>query len=55
MSLMLRARWKAWLHVMQFWVMLDMPNIARHRIWRVYSHMGFKTRRIFCECGKEFR
>jgi hypothetical protein len=28
---------------------------AEHRIWRAYSHFGFRTYRIWCDCGKEFR
>lgn len=51
---MLRARWKAWLHVMRFWIMFDIPGVGNHRIWRLYSHLGFKTYWIGCECGKEF-
>jgi hypothetical protein len=25
------------------------------RIWRLYSHLGFRVYRVFCQCGKEFR
>lgn len=46
---MLRARWKALLHVRVVF--------PRHgcRIWRYYSHFGFNTMRVFCQCGKEFK
>jgi hypothetical protein len=47
-SLMLRARWRAFKHSIQC-------GTKGHRIWRVYSHWGFKTYRVFCECGKEFK
>jgi hypothetical protein len=45
--LMLRARWRAFKHTF--------PFRKGHRIWRVYSHFGLKTHRIFCECGREFK
>ncbi len=48
MRLMLRARWKALLHVR----FIFPPRGCR--IWRVYSHFGWKTYRVFCECGEEF-
>lgn len=54
MNLMVRARCKAWLHIMQFWIRLDMQGVSRHRIWRQYRFFGFDTQRVFCECGKEF-
>jgi hypothetical protein len=48
-QLMLHARWQAFKHSIQYFYH---PG---HRIWRVYSHFGFKTYKIFCECGKEFK
>lgn len=55
MSLMIRARFKAWCHVMRYWVRLDLRAVAQHRIWRVYRHHGLQTLRVFCDCGKEFK
>ncbi len=49
MSLMIRARAKAVGHI---WMGFRPGN---HRIWRMYKYWGFKTLRVFCECGKEFR
>lgn len=48
MNLMLHARWEALKH-MRF----IFPR-AGCRIWRLYSHFGFKTYAVVCECGKEF-
>jgi hypothetical protein len=48
-TVMLRARWKALIHTR-----FGFPRKGC-RIWRVYSHLGFKTRAVFCECGEEFR
>ncbi len=47
-SLMLRARLKALQHIR-----FCFPRKGC-RIWRLYSHFGFKTYRVFCECGKKF-
>lgn len=46
--LMLRARLKALVHTR-----FCFPRKGC-RIWRMYSHFGFKTRLVFCQCGKEF-
>lgn len=46
--LMLHARWEAFKHVF-------LRSEPGHRIWRVYSHWGLKTYRVFCECGEEFK
>lgn len=48
MSLLIRARIKAARHSFEH---LGDPD---HRIWRLYSHFGFKTDLVICECGKEF-
>ena len=47
-QLMIRARWEALMHVR--FIFPRKPC----RIWRLYSHFGLKTYRIFCECGQEF-
>ncbi len=47
-SLMLRARLAALKHIR-----FCFPRKGC-RIWRHYSHFGFKTYSVFCECGKEF-
>lgn len=48
MTLLIRARIKAAAHIL--------PRLGdpKHRIWRLYSHFGFKTDLVICECGKEF-
>lgn len=51
MRLMLRARMLAWCHAMRWLLVLS----TKHRISRVYSHFGFRTYRIFCDCGREFK
>lgn len=48
-GLMLRARWKALKHIRFIF-----PRKGC-QIWRLSSHFGFKTMRVFCECGKDFR
>ena len=56
LRLMVRARWRAYCHLMQN------ANFAHgHRIWRLYRFgawpggHGFETLRVFCECGKDFQ
>lgn len=56
-GLMLRARLKAFLHVWAgfkpiYQIVKSQPVC---QIWRMYSHFGFRTYRVFCTCGKEFR
>lgn len=48
-GLMLHARWEALKHVRFIF-----PRRGC-RIWRYYSHFGFNTMRVFCQCGKEFK
>lgn len=51
MSLMVKARWAAFLHVVATGSIL---NGNHHRIWRLYRYFGFDTRAVFCSCGKLF-
>jgi hypothetical protein len=48
MNLMIRARWLALKH-MRF----CFPRKGC-QIWRGYSHAGFKTYIVFCQCGEVF-
>lgn len=47
--LMLRARWRALCHIR-----FGFPRRGCG-IWRIYSHLGLKTYRVLCQCGKEFK
>ena len=49
--IMLRARFLAACHALRWLAVLS----GEHRIWRVTDHWGFRTSRVFCDCGKEFR
>jgi len=48
-SLMLRARWKATLHLWH-----NFNFLHGHRICRLYRWWGFDTQAIWCTCGKVF-
>jgi hypothetical protein len=53
---MLRARAKSFCHVWAgfkpvYQIIKGQPVC---QIWRLYSHFGLKTYRVFCSCGKEF-
>jgi hypothetical protein len=50
MSLQLRARWRAAVHI---WTGLRLLR-GGHDIWRVFRWWGWDTKRVFCSCGKEF-
>lgn len=50
MSLMISARWRASRHMLTGWRLLS-PD---HGINRIYSHFGFCTRAVFCDCGEVF-
>lgn len=51
MSLMLHARWEALKHIR---FIFPRPGC---RIWRYYESwcgIEIRTKRVFCQCGKEF-